>query len=260
MAKPGVTTHPPWPSPSARLTTVTCRRRRRIRRSRRTSTSRPSRRPVSEASLTAANQPAFYPSLLRAQVRLPAAETLSRSSFDDGSEPGRCRHLPLRPLRDRRVHHPGVVPCGGGRDPRPWPGPIDPTGSTNPGSVYAGLLNSSPLNFPADMVGGLSNPNLGVNGLSGAAGRHRRHPRPVRPERPGAHLRVLRRPHQQQLPGRALPLGHPRGVPRRPEAPVDHQQVATDGTVDSDLHPPDHPAGRPRLRLRPRSGQRQCSP
>jgi hypothetical protein len=124
---------------------------------------------VSTAELTAANQPAFYPSLLQAQIRLPAAETLSRGSFDDGTGPGGVAIFLYGPYvmdgftTPASSHaEPAVLPAAGS--------PIDPSGSTNPGSVYAGLLNQPGLNFPADMVGGLSNPNLGVSGLSGAAG------------------------------------------------------------------------------------------
>jgi len=100
--------------------------------------------PASQASLMEVNQPAFYPSLLTAQIRLPAAESLSRSSFNDGTGPG------------------GVAIF--------LYGPYITSGSMNPGAVYAGLLNKPPLSFPADMVGGLANPNLGVKGLSAAAG------------------------------------------------------------------------------------------
>lgn len=100
--------------------------------------------PASPASLMAVDQPAFYPSLLTAQIRLPAAESLSRSSFNDGTGPG------------------GVAIF--------LYGPYITSGSTNLGAVYAGLLNKPPLSFPADMVGGLANPNLGVSGLSAAAG------------------------------------------------------------------------------------------
>ncbi len=123
---------------------------------------------VTEAELTANEQPAFFPSLLQARVRLPAAETLSRSSFTDGSGSGVGIFLygpyvtdgfstPSSSAMKPAVRHLAA-------------GPVDPTGSTNPGSVYAGLLNSPPLSFPSDMVGGLANPNLGVNGLSAAAG------------------------------------------------------------------------------------------
>jgi hypothetical protein len=98
------------------------------------------------ADLAAANQPAFYPTVLRAQIRLPAAETLSRGSYNDGTDPGGV----------------GIFLYG--------PYVTNGFDSTNPGTVYAGLLNSPPLSFPADMVGGLANPNLAVNGLSAAAG------------------------------------------------------------------------------------------
>jgi hypothetical protein len=99
--------------------------------------------PTSSDSLQAVNQPAFYPSLLTARIRLPAAEALSRSSFDDKTGPGGVAIF----LYGSYI-----------------------TDGSNPGAVYAGLLNKPPLSFPADMVGGLANPNLGVNGLSAAAG------------------------------------------------------------------------------------------
>jgi hypothetical protein len=129
----------------------------------------PNPSPVSTGSLTAANQPAFYPTLLRAQIRLPAAETLTRSSLDDGTGPGGVGIFLYGPFVTDGFTTPKGAPTGSGMK-APAASPIDPSGSTNPGSVYAGLLNNPPLNFPADMVGGLSNPNLPLNGLSGAAG------------------------------------------------------------------------------------------
>lgn len=127
--------------------------------------------PASSASLMAANQPAFYPSLLTAQIRLPAAETLSRSSFDDGTGPGGVAIFLYGPY----VTDGFTSPAASASDATsmavtPADAPIDPSGSTNPGAIYAGLLNKPPLSFPSDMVGGLGNPNLGVNGLSAAAG------------------------------------------------------------------------------------------
>jgi hypothetical protein len=103
--------------------------------------------PALQTDLQAVNQPAFFPSLLTAQIRLPAAESLSRSSFNDGTGPGGVAVFLYGPY----------VTDGF-------------SSSTNRGAVYAGLLNKPPLSFPADMVGGLANPNLGVNGLSAAAG------------------------------------------------------------------------------------------
>jgi hypothetical protein len=127
--------------------------------------------PTSQASLTEVNQPAFYPSLLTAQIRLPAAESLSRSSFNDGTGPGGVAIFLYGPY----ITDGFTDPSSSGSDANrpavtPADSPVDPSGSTNPGAVYAGLLNKPPLNFPADMVGGLANPNLGVNGLSAAAG------------------------------------------------------------------------------------------
>jgi hypothetical protein len=127
--------------------------------------------PASTASLMAVNQPAFYPSLLTAQIRLPAAETLSRSSFDDGTGPGGVAVF----LYGRYITDGFSSPASSVSDAARMAviqadAPVDPSGSTNPGAIYAGLLNKPPLSFPADMVGGLGNPNLGVSGLSAAAG------------------------------------------------------------------------------------------
>jgi hypothetical protein len=124
---------------------------------------------ASPTSLESANQPAAYPSLLSAQVRLPAAEALSRSSFDDGSGPGGVA-----------IGYYGNYLQGG------FPASLKPAGASdhgfrpdtsnipnvpsNLGSIYAGLINNPQLNFPSDAVGGLTNPNLLVSGLSAAAG------------------------------------------------------------------------------------------
>jgi hypothetical protein len=121
--------------------------------------------PMSQATLTSNDQPAFYPTLLSANVRLPAAETLSRSSFDDGSGPGGVTIF----LYGTYITD-GFTKGAVAASLVPHTSPVNPAGSTNPGSVYAGLLNQPGLNFPADMVGGLANPNLGVQGLSAAAG------------------------------------------------------------------------------------------
>ena len=131
----------------------------------------PNPSPASTASLEAVNQPAFYPSLLTAQIRLPAAEALSRSSFDDGTGPGGVAICLYGPY----ITDGFTTPASSGSEVNslavtPADLPVDPSGSTNPGAVYAGLLNKPPLSFPADMVGGLANPNLGVSGLSAAAG------------------------------------------------------------------------------------------
>jgi hypothetical protein len=125
-----------------------------------------------EATLEDLNEPAFYPSLLYSWVRLPAAESLSRSSFDDNTGPGGVA-----------IGFYGDFVQGG------FPSSLKPSGAdsrgfdtnrpsrgeiaaipANAGSVYAGLLNSPALNFPADAVGGVSNPNFVVSGLSAGAG------------------------------------------------------------------------------------------
>jgi hypothetical protein len=104
-----------------------------------------------ESTLAAANQPAFFPCILTAQVRLPAAETLSRSPLDDPDGAGGVA-----------IGYYGNYVAGGFAGGGSIP--------ANLGSVYAGLLNAPSLKFPADMVGGLANPNLPISGLSAVAG------------------------------------------------------------------------------------------
>jgi hypothetical protein len=121
----------------------------------------------SQSELAARNQPAFYPSLLTSNIRLKAAEQLSRSSLDDSSGPGGVAI----------VFYPNYTQVG-------FPSSIEPPDRphrlfhlsevlgvpANEGSVYSQLLNPPQLNFPADMVGGIGQPNLLVNALSAAAG------------------------------------------------------------------------------------------
>ena len=122
--------------------------------------------PATIAQLTNANQPAFYPTLLSANIRLPAAETMSRAHFDDGTGPGGVQIF----MFGQYVTD-GFTKPSGHAIVRVHPnGFIDPSSSTNPGSVYAGLLNQPGLNFPSDAIGALGNPNLNVQGLSAAAG------------------------------------------------------------------------------------------
>ncbi|MGO9910789.1 MAG: hypothetical protein ACLPQS_06490 [Acidimicrobiales bacterium] len=121
--------------------------------------------------LSAIDQPAFYPALGVTQVRLPAAEALSRSSFNDGTGTG----VGLG-------YFPDYVAYG-------FPSNLDPMWKTRPsvtrelphtfqngGSLYGQLVDQtgtpSPVSlaFPADAVGGLCQPNLGVAGLSAAVG------------------------------------------------------------------------------------------
>jgi hypothetical protein len=47
---------------------------------------------------------------------------------------------------------------------------VDPAANVNAGAVYASLLSPPALNFPADAVGGIANPNFQMTGLAAAAG------------------------------------------------------------------------------------------
>lgn len=107
--------------------------------------------PTPSALYTAA-QPAFYPTLTAAQVRLPAAEALSRGPLNDSN-----------PLGGVSIqYYPDFV--------------VD--GLVNAGSVYMALsdaVNNVPggppaLKFPGDAVGGIGTPNIQVTGLSSVAG------------------------------------------------------------------------------------------
>jgi hypothetical protein len=123
------------------------------------------------SELSHLDQPAFYPALGTTQVRLPAAEALSRSSFNDGTGTG----VGLGYFSE-------YIAYG-------FPSNLDPMWKTRPsinrelphtfqngGSIYSQLVDATgaaspvPLSFPADAVGGLCQPNLGVAGLSAAVG------------------------------------------------------------------------------------------
>lgn len=124
--------------------------------------------PYTASQLSPYDQPSFYPTVLYANVRLPAAEALSRASFDDDapSGPGGVRVFFYGPF----VAQGFTTTRSGLEQTSSDPHFIDPTGTTNPGSVYGGLLSATGLQFPSDAVGGLANPNLAVSGLSAAAG------------------------------------------------------------------------------------------
>lgn len=114
--------------------------------------------PATESALQSADQPAFYPSLFHARVRLPAADSLSRSAFGDAAGPG----VGIR-------YYQPYVPAG-----LPETGPA-PSG--NLGTVYAQLVDETGTNpgptlltFPGDAVGGIGTPNMGLSGLSAVAG------------------------------------------------------------------------------------------
>lgn len=130
---------------------------------------------ASTSQLASANQPAFYPTVLSANIKLQAAETLTRTSLDDESGPG---GLALG-------YYPGYIQVGFPSSLKPsdleHPAFQDPatekahdrpatTPPPNNGSVYGSFLSPPTANFPSNMVGGVGNPNLNLNGLSAAAG------------------------------------------------------------------------------------------
>jgi hypothetical protein len=114
--------------------------------------------PASTSELEGINQPAFYPALLSAQVRLPAAETLSRGPLDDADGAGVTIGFYSGAANNYVTQgYPTTLPA-------------TPTGGVNAGAVYASLLNQPALTFPADAVGGIANPNFQMTGLAAAAG------------------------------------------------------------------------------------------
>lgn len=112
--------------------------------------------PMSQSQLGSAGQPAFYPVLSDIQARLSAADALSGGSFSDSSGDG----VVLQ-------YYPNYVVGGlpAGHPP-----------SSNKGAVYAQFKdailsgNAPLLRFPANLVGGLGNPNGHMLGLSAIAG------------------------------------------------------------------------------------------
>jgi hypothetical protein len=110
-------------------------------------------------ALEQALQPAFYPVIRPARVRLPAAEGLSRNSFDDstaGSVGGVALYYTERWVTNS--------------------GPNDPY-AHNAGNVYMQFVDDAAqqghgptLKFPSDAVGGIASPNLNASGLSATAG------------------------------------------------------------------------------------------
>jgi len=113
--------------------------------------------PPSQSSLGSAAQPAFYPVLSNVQVRLRAADALSRGSFSDSSGDG----------VGLQFYAPYVV---GGLTSSTAP-------ASNRGAVYAQFsdafsasANAPQLRFPSDSVGGLGCPNGYMLGMSAVAG------------------------------------------------------------------------------------------
>jgi hypothetical protein len=107
--------------------------------------------PPSDQALFTNQQPSFYPAIMTALVRLPAAEGLSRGDFNDSTNNG----IGIQ-------YYPDYVT----------------NGLVNSGQVYMELVDAagpSPkgaptLKFPGDAVGGIATPNINVTGLSSTAG------------------------------------------------------------------------------------------
>jgi hypothetical protein len=118
---------------------------------------------LTEAQLAVVQQPAFYPCIGSARVRLPAAEGLSRAVFSDSTSAANGPGVALQ------YYAPWVTAY------QEALAPYSPTG--NPGNVYmefvdyaASTPNPPQLTFPADAVGGVGCPNITTSGLSATAG------------------------------------------------------------------------------------------
>lgn len=94
------------------------------------------------AALMAVDQPAFYPSLARATIRMLAAEALARAPIDDSAGNGIRIGL-----------YGGYL-----------------TGDDNTGEVYARTVDQVALTFPTDAVGAVASPNSQIVGLGKSAG------------------------------------------------------------------------------------------
>jgi hypothetical protein len=108
--------------------------------------------PASASSLQSAGQPAFYPVVSLAQIRLTGADALSQSGFSDSGGNGvQVEYYP--PFVVNGLPH-----------------------GTNPGAVYAQLKDAvsatgAPLlAFPSNTVGGIAGPNGFITGLSSVTG------------------------------------------------------------------------------------------
>ncbi|HTV11953.1 MAG TPA: hypothetical protein VME20_08820 [Acidimicrobiales bacterium] len=111
--------------------------------------------PPGSSALQGEDQPAFYPVIAQAQVRLQAADALSRGSFSDSSGDGVV------------LEYYSAYVVDGMSDGSPP--------ASNPGAVYAQFAdamtgNAPLLQFPADSVGGLGCPNGHMIGVSAIAG------------------------------------------------------------------------------------------
>jgi hypothetical protein len=93
-------------------------------------------------ALMAVDQPAFYPSLSRATIRLLAAEALAQKPVDDSAGSGIRISL-----------YDGYL-----------------TGNDNKGQVYARTVDEVPLLMPTNSVGAVASPNSRIVGLGQSAG------------------------------------------------------------------------------------------
>jgi hypothetical protein len=143
--------------------------------------------PASSTTLTDAFQPNFYPTIRTTRVRLHVAEALTGAPFTDTPIPANPQ--PWGNIGGVQFEYfSGYVAGGTSSYGRPNAGktPELPAGvSPNLGSVYAAASNVGtstpttggtavplgvPLNIPANTVGGIGTPNLGVTGLSAESG------------------------------------------------------------------------------------------
>ncbi|MGO9196798.1 MAG: hypothetical protein ACLQK4_06690 [Acidimicrobiales bacterium] len=129
---------------------------------------------LSPSELSAIDQPAFYPALGITQIRLPAAEALSRTSFNDATGSG--IGISYYPDYVAYGFPASLGPHWNSRPALLPENPDLPHIPSNAGSIYSQLVDQTgtatpvPLSFPADAVGGICQPNLGVAGLSAAVG------------------------------------------------------------------------------------------
>jgi hypothetical protein len=124
-------------------------------------------------SLAKADQPAFYPSLGHANIRIPAAEALSRQTLNDSSSITAPPGVQISYYGDYVAggFPASLHPSWNSRPALTERAPHLPQIAENKGSVYSQLTAAAtPLSMPADAVGGIAQPNLNVAGLSAAAG------------------------------------------------------------------------------------------
>jgi len=110
--------------------------------------------PPTADTLKAIDQPAFYPTIASARIRLSAVEALTKGALDDSVDPLNLGGIGIHPYSG---YVENATPTG--------------YGSTNLGLVYAAL--SSPPNMMfghTDAVGGIGTPNATLTGLAAHAG------------------------------------------------------------------------------------------